>query len=217
MKGRKAFAATAALVFLLSFTLGFLGGFACEEGPFREKGPDLSEGLGSGKPDEFADEGWVVVPSVIGEEAGLAAARIREAGLICDIDDIKDTEGQVGTVVSQSPEAGSRVKRGDRVRITTSGRTPGSERVVCLDPGHADTPPRIDEETGLNTQDWANEPEIRIVFDIANMAKEMLEEEGVKIVMTKSSVYEPVDLKQRAVIATSRARPSCSTSTPTRE
>ena len=73
--------------------------------------------------------------------------------------------------------------------------------VVCLDPGHAATPSEIDPETGLNTQDWINEPEIGIVFDIALRTKAILEAEGITVVMTKNSVYEPVNLKQRAVIA----------------
>ncbi|MDY6796625.1 MAG: N-acetylmuramoyl-L-alanine amidase [Actinomycetota bacterium] len=73
--------------------------------------------------------------------------------------------------------------------------------VVCLDPGHANTPSHIDEETGLNTQDWVNEPEIQIVYDISLKAKQLLEERGVEVVMTKQSVYDPVDLKQRAVKA----------------
>jgi N-acetylmuramoyl-L-alanine amidase len=73
--------------------------------------------------------------------------------------------------------------------------------VVCLDPGHADTPYNIDEETGLNTRDWINEPEIGIVYDIAVRAKAILESEGIRVVMTKNSVYDPVDLKQRALKA----------------
>ncbi|NPV61013.1 MAG: N-acetylmuramoyl-L-alanine amidase, partial [Actinobacteria bacterium] len=73
--------------------------------------------------------------------------------------------------------------------------------VVCLDPGHAATPSEIDPETGLNTQDWVNEPEIGIVFDIAARAKAVLEARGVRVVMTKGSVYDPVNLKQRALIA----------------
>jgi len=73
--------------------------------------------------------------------------------------------------------------------------------VICLDPGHAATPSEIDPETGLNTQDWINEPEIGIVYDIALRAKAILEAEGITVVMTKNSVYDPVNLKQRAVIA----------------
>ncbi len=72
---------------------------------------------------------------------------------------------------------------------------------VCLDPGHADTPFQIDPETGLNTQDWANEPEMSIVFDIALRAKGILESKGVRVVMTKSSLSSQVNLKQRALIA----------------
>ncbi len=74
-------------------------------------------------------------------------------------------------------------------------------RVVCLDPGHADTPYAIDPETGLNTRDWANHPEMEIVFDIALRARDLLEAQGVKVVLTKQSVDDPVDLKRRAVIA----------------
>jgi N-acetylmuramoyl-L-alanine amidase len=73
--------------------------------------------------------------------------------------------------------------------------------VVCLDPGHASTPSEIDPETGLNTQDWINEPEMGIVYDIALRAKAGLEARGVRVVMTKNSVADPVNLKQRAVIA----------------
>ncbi|MBC7230509.1 MAG: N-acetylmuramoyl-L-alanine amidase [Actinobacteria bacterium] len=79
--------------------------------------------------------------------------------------------------------------------------------VVCLDPGHAATPSEIDPETGINTQDWINEPEIGIVFDIAVRARDILEARGVRVVMTKASAYDPVNLRQRAVIANqARAR-----------
>jgi len=73
--------------------------------------------------------------------------------------------------------------------------------VVCLDPGHAATPSEIDPETGINTQDWVNEPEMTIVYDIALRAKDILEARGVKVVMTKNSIADPVSLKRRAEIA----------------
>ena len=73
--------------------------------------------------------------------------------------------------------------------------------VVCLDPGHAATPKEIDPETGLNTEDWINEPEIGIVYDISLRAKAILESRGITVVMTKASQYDAVNLKQRAVIA----------------
>ncbi len=130
------------------------------------------------------------------------------------------TNDPENTVISQEPEPGSTLGKGSVVRVVVSageavqGTEVGEEGktaeedldrdasvVVCLDPGHADTPSEIDPETGLNTQDWTNEPEIRIVFDIAERAKRLLEERGVRVVMTKNSVYERVNLKQRAVIA----------------
>ncbi len=73
--------------------------------------------------------------------------------------------------------------------------------VVCLDPGHAATPSEIDPETGINTQDWVNEPEMSIVYDISLRAKALLEARGIRVVMTKSSVDDPVNLKRRAQIA----------------
>ncbi len=78
---------------------------------------------------------------------------------------------------------------------------PAASGLVCLDPGHADTPYEIDTDTGLNTTDWANEPEIEIVWDIAARAASILQSQGVQVVLTKSSCYDPVSLKQRAVIA----------------
>ncbi len=73
--------------------------------------------------------------------------------------------------------------------------------LVCLDPGHADTPYEIDPDTGLNTSDWANEPEIEIVWDIATRAASILQAQGVQVVLTKSSCYDAVSLRQRADIA----------------
>ncbi len=73
--------------------------------------------------------------------------------------------------------------------------------LVCLDPGHADTPYEIDPETGLNTMDWAHSPEIDIAWDIAVQAAGLLGASGVDVVLTKNSAYEPVSLKQRALIA----------------
>jgi N-acetylmuramoyl-L-alanine amidase len=73
--------------------------------------------------------------------------------------------------------------------------------VVCLDPGHASTPYEIDPETGLNTQDWVNEPEMTIVYDIALRTRAILEARGIRVVMTKNYLQEPVSLKRRAEIA----------------
>lgn len=75
--------------------------------------------------------------------------------------------------------------------------------LVCLDPGHADTAYEIDPETGLNTMDWPNEPEIEIVWDIAVRASAILQARGVDVILTKNSAYDPVSLKQRAMIANS--------------
>jgi N-acetylmuramoyl-L-alanine amidase len=80
-------------------------------------------------------------------------------------------------------------------------RGAAAKQIICLDPGHADTPSEIDPETGLNTQDWINEPEIGLVYDITLRTKAILETQGVVVVLTKNSVYEKVNLKQREEIA----------------
>jgi len=162
------------------------------------------------------------VPDLRGRSVEEASGLAGEAGFSLELAGSEPSDGDPGIIISQDPDPGSVLERGSVIRVVVSavkeeepragqeGEVPaengdkGEEEktyVVCLDPGHADTPSRIDPETGLNTQDWANEPEIRIVFDIAQMAKEMLEERGVRVVMTKDSVYDPVDLKQRALIA----------------
>ncbi|MEM3401623.1 MAG: NlpC/P60 family protein [Candidatus Hadarchaeales archaeon] len=79
------------------------------------------------------------------------------------------------------------------------GKRPG-RAIVCLDPGHSSTPYEIDPETGLNTQDYVNRPEMEIVFDVSSLVKKKLEERGVKVIMTKNAVDDAVDLKERAEI-----------------
>lgn len=143
----------------------------------------------------------VTLPDLIGMTEDEAKEGLKGLGLTANITYEWNVSFERGTIFRQDPGAGEEVPVGDIVRLTVSEGGSQENNTVCLDPGHADTPYHIDEETGLNTQDWANEPEIQIVFDIAMKAKDLLEARGVRVVMTKGSVYEPVDLKRRAVIA----------------
>ncbi len=163
------------------------------------------------------------VPDLVGRSLEEALRVSGELGFSLEVAARRPDERPADTVISQDPGPGSTLGRGLAIKVVVSdGRASDSgvisgdeddtgdggdgadkevHAVVCLDPGHAETPYRIDEETGLNTQDWANEPEIRIVFDIAERARRILEDNGIVVVMTKKGVYDPVDLKKRAVIA----------------
>lgn len=69
--------------------------------------------------------------------------------------------------------------------------------VVCLDPGHP-------SEVGRGTQ-GKKVTELQAVWDIAVLAKPLLEAKGIKVIMTKSSVDQMVKNKDRAETA-NRAR-----------
>lgn len=145
----------------------------------------------------------ITVPDLIGLVENEATDTIESLGLTAHISYESDAEMQPGVVMSQSPQGGAQIEAGGEIELIVVSPEDelSADYIVCLDPGHADTPYQIDQGTGLNTQDWANEPEIQIVFDIANRTKSILENNGIVVVMTKSSVYEPVDLMQRAIIA----------------
>lgn len=75
--------------------------------------------------------------------------------------------------------------------------------MIVLDPGHAPTISHTDPATGLNDSDYPNEPEMRDVFDIAQLVRTQLVAAGYRVVMTKNNVADRVSLGQRAVIANS--------------
>ena len=65
----------------------------------------------------------VVVPNVVGAEARFAARRLRDEGLRVAIERVRANDA-AGTVVSESPGAGSRVPRGATVRLLVAKRAP---------------------------------------------------------------------------------------------
>ena len=73
--------------------------------------------------------------------------------------------------------------------------------MIVLDPGHSPTVHATDPSTGLDVSDYANEPEMRDVFAVAELVRHRLEGDGYRVVMTKSSVTSRVSLAQRAAIA----------------
>lgn len=71
---------------------------------------------------------------------------------------------------------------------------------VVLDPGHSPTisTSSRDEKTGLYTEDYENEPEMRNAWKAAEKIKSILEKDGYKVGMTKKSADEKIDLAERA-------------------
>ena len=77
----------------------------------------------------------------------------------------------------------------------------GTGPVIVLDPGHAPAFSHTDPATGLRDSDYENEPEMRDVFDVAQLVRAKLLAAGYRVVMTKNSLYDQVSLGQRAAIA----------------
>jgi N-acetylmuramoyl-L-alanine amidase len=71
-----------------------------------------------------------------------------------------------------------------------------------LDPGHSLTVHATDKRTGLDVSDYANEPEMRDVFAVAQLVRTRLQAAGYRVVMTKTRLNQRVSLGRRAAIAT---------------
>lgn len=73
------------------------------------------------------------VPNVIGENARVAAARLREAGFSVEYTDAETNDGEIGTVASMSPAVGERLRVGETVRVAViRGETESLEAVPNL-------------------------------------------------------------------------------------
>ena len=88
----------------------------------------------------------VSVPSVVGLTLSAAEAKIRAAGLVVDARNVPSSEPK-GTVVSQSPSAGTSVKRGSGVLVNVSlgpSKQPTSQATVPDVAGEDQTTARSD-------------------------------------------------------------------------
>ena len=80
-------------------------------------------------------------------------------------------------------------------------KPPQGAPVIVLDPGHSPSISGVDPATGLDVSTFENEPEMHDVFAVAELVKQQLQAVGYRVIMTKSSVMERVNLGQRAAIA----------------
>lgn len=87
------------------------------------------------------------------------------------------------------------------VQLTTAGTASGAKPVIVIDPGHSPSIHAIDKATGLDVSDYANEPEMRDVFAVAQLVRKQLIKDGYRVIMTKASVDSRVSLGRRAAIA----------------
>lgn len=100
------------------------------------------------------------------------------------------------TAASATPSGTPSATR--RARSTTAK---AAKPVIVIDPGHSPAIHAIDKATGLDVSDYANEPEMRDVFAVAQLVRTQLIEDGYRVVMTKTSVDSRVSLGRRAAIA----------------
>jgi N-acetylmuramoyl-L-alanine amidase len=73
--------------------------------------------------------------------------------------------------------------------------------VIVIDPGHSVPIHAVDPATGLDVSDYANEPEMRDVFSVAELVRDRLRAAGYRVIMTKPTVDTPTSLGRRAQIA----------------
>jgi N-acetylmuramoyl-L-alanine amidase len=78
---------------------------------------------------------------------------------------------------------------------STANRGP----VIVLDPGHSDQVHAT--QNGLDTSDYANEPEMRDVWTVAQLVRKQLTAAGYRVVMTKTRLHQKMSLGHRANIA----------------
>jgi N-acetylmuramoyl-L-alanine amidase len=74
---------------------------------------------------------------------------------------------------------------------------------IVIDPGHGPNKTTVDAETGLKMVESNNTPEVQDVWDVAQLAKHLLESDGYKVVLTKKSVGDDVTFRDRAQTADS--------------
>ena len=101
--------------------------------------------------------------------------------------------------VTSAPISASACSCSTGVAPTTStGKT-----TIVLDPGHSpkQSQPSIDTATNIVTSDYENDPEMQQMYDAAQVIATKLRADGYTVIITKKSLNDYVDLKQRADIA----------------
>ncbi|GAB4274832.1 MAG: hypothetical protein Kow0056_03680 [Coriobacteriia bacterium] len=164
----------------------------------------------------------VEVPDLLGKPADEAEMLLSYAGFVPVTREATDLAGDAepGTVVAQDPGPGRTVSEGATVTLLVAPESPAPAQaspaehfVVVIDPGHQ-ARSNLDQEpigpgssvtkdkvrggaTGVETRI----PEYETVLRISLLVKEMLEAEGVEVVMTRTENDVDISNRERALVA----------------
>lgn len=213
-------AGLAALAVIFTLHPGILGkGGGCE--PSVELPQDVSAEASRAPEPGKGIKVPVEVPSLLGMPLEEAMLLIEAADLVATRVPTPAGDAKPGTVLDQSPAAGTRVSPGSTVEVTfadpqalSATRTPSARGpVVCLDPGHQAKPNRDKEAVGPGSSEMkakasagavgvsTGTPEHELALAIAKRVKERLEAYGVVVVMTRKTANVDISNAQRAQVA----------------
>lgn len=162
----------------------------------------------------------VEVPDVVGSTLAEARIVLEAAGFSVGFDSSQSPVA-TATVTAQEPRPGTVADSSSEVTLTvlaSSGAAPVRKKaaarwVVVIDPGHQarsdsrpepigpgskTTKPRV---TGGTTGVSTGVPEYEVVLQVSNNLRQVLESEGVKVIMTRSTNDVSLSNAERAAIA----------------
>ncbi|PKQ38552.1 MAG: hypothetical protein CVT59_00190 [Actinobacteria bacterium HGW-Actinobacteria-1] len=179
--------------------------------------------------DASGTETMVEVPDVLGKPLQEADMLLEIAGFTVTHVATPAGESATGTVLAQDPASGSVMVRGTVITLTYAddgtGIDPTSSRnnpsaagtgrvyVVCIDPGHQDKANNEGEPIGPGSKTLkpkvtggasgavTKQHEPDFALKVANRLKKLLEDQGVKVVMTRTTGAVDISNAQRAEVA----------------
>lgn len=178
--------------------------------------------------DEASSSGAMVeVPDVTGKTLDEADMLLEIAGFVVTHVATPAGEAATGTILAQDPAAGSVMERGTSVTLTYAddaasvvstaknpdAATAGRVYVVCIDPGHQEKANNDKEPIGPGSSTMkakvtggasgavTKQRESNLVLKISMRLKEELEEQGVRVVMTRTTAAVDISNAQRAEVA----------------
>jgi len=167
----------------------------------------------------------VEVPSVLGLSIEEAELLLGVAGLAVVRTPTPAGDETSGTVLGQAPAAGSRVSRSTTVELVVADpsatreavHASGSGPVVCIDPGHQSIAAVSEEPLGPGSTEMrpkvtegltgvaTGQREHTLALALALEVRDVLEEAGVTVVMTRLADDVNISNAQRAAVANEAA------------
>jgi N-acetylmuramoyl-L-alanine amidase len=226
---RTALVVAGSLVLVIAFVVG--GWALYSRRSFAPATPDAAaaqSALASDavQPSAESTAGVVEVPSLVGLNLDQAMLVLQTAGLTVAVSSEGTPTAGPRMVSLQEPEAGGLAEAGSKVRIvvppaasaSSSKKGGGASKktfVVCIDPGHqahsdtsleavgpgsAEQKPKV---SGGATGAFTKVPEFELALQIATNLQNRLQQEGLTVVMTRTTNDVNVSNAQRAEVANS--------------